>query len=162
MMKLILIRHGDAGAYTLPDEMRQLSELGKQQASETAQWLKNNYTVNQWISSPYLRAVQTMTVLQTAATPTPAMQIVQGITPNDNAREAIDILQNQIDKNSDVVVVVCHMNVIAHIVQLLTDTRAVPFHLAEARVLSGEWGIGLGAMQQVDGFIPTISLGKLI
>ncbi len=39
-MKIILIRHGDAGAYTHPDSERNLSELGKRQANQTAEWLK--------------------------------------------------------------------------------------------------------------------------
>ena len=67
-MKIILIRHGDAGAYTHPDSERNLSELGKRQANQTAEWLKGyaekNGSPDLFISSPYNRAVQTCQIIK--------------------------------------------------------------------------------------------------
>ncbi len=41
-MQLILDRHGDAGAYTLPDHERNLSALGQAPASQTSALLAEN------------------------------------------------------------------------------------------------------------------------
>jgi len=51
-MQLILVRHGDAGAYTLPDHERNLSALGQAQASQTAKWLAENFEPDHFIVSP--------------------------------------------------------------------------------------------------------------
>lgn len=153
-MKLILIRHGDAGAYTLPDELRQLSEMGQKQAQQTGLWLKQNSQPNQWISSPYLRARQTMQVLQTVCESQQSVDIVANITPDDDARTAIAALDAHLGEFDGVAVVVCHMNVIAHMTALLTGTAAQPFSLAQACVLEGECGVGL--MWRVATFCPEI------
>lgn len=148
-MKLIFIRHGDAGAYTHPDHARNLSDLGKSQATQTANWLndftKTNAKPDLFVVSPYNRARQTCDIVRQNFADVP-LKIYEHITPNDNADNAIKGLDAIVDKasietaqkqhpNLDCVVIVCHMNIVANMVAILTGERAEGFHLAEARVL---------------------------
>ncbi len=139
-MKIILIRHGDAGAYTHPDSERNLSDLGKSQARQTAQWLENyaktNGSPTLFISSPYNRAYQTCEIVKQAF-PSVEHIVFEHITPNDNAKNAIDGLADSINilPDDSCVVIVCHMNIIAKMTAILTGDTPEGFHLAEARVL---------------------------
>lgn len=135
-MKIILIRHGDAGAYTHPDSERNLSDLGKAQAQQTADWLTKNHQPTLFISSPYNRAYQTCEIVKQAF-PTVEHRIFEHITPEDNAKNAIDGLSNiinDLDENS-CAVIVCHMSIIAKMAGILTGDMPEGFSLAEARVL---------------------------
>lgn len=146
-MKLIFIRHGDAGAYTHPDHARNLSDLGKAQAQQTANWLnefaKNNPKPDLFIVSPYNRAKQTCDIVHQNFSDVP-LQIYEHITPNDNADNAIKGLDKTIETaqhqnpSLDCVVIVCHMSIVANMVAILTGEHAEGFHLAEARVLETE------------------------
>lgn len=153
-MKLILIRHGDAGAYTLPDHARNLSELGQSQAQQTATWLANHYSPTLFISSPYNRAKQTCEIVKQDFTDIP-LTIVDNITPDDDPKIAIDTLGElltNIDDNA-CVVVVCHMNIIAYMTSILTGEKPTGFQLAEARVLEMEV-VAEYLGNQVGQFIP--------
>lgn len=157
-MKIILIRHGDAGAYTHPDSERNLSELGKSQASQTANWLKDyakkNGSPTLFISSPYNRAYQTCEIVKQNF-PSVEHIVFEHITPDDNAKNAIDGLSdiiNNLAENS-CVVIVCHMSIIAYMTAILTDTTPEGFHLAEARVLETEV-FAPDLAKELDRFIP--------
>lgn len=146
-MKVIFIRHGDAGAYTQPDNARNLSELGKAQAQQTADWLndfaKKNVTPDLFIVSPYNRARQTCDIVRQNFSDVP-LQIYEHITPHNNADNAIKGLDKIIETaqnenpNLDCVVIVCHMSIVAYMVSILTGDTVEGFNLAEARVLETE------------------------
>lgn len=154
-MKLIFIRHGDAGAYTSPDSERQLSPLGQWQATQTGQWLASHYQAWHIITSPYSRARQTAEIIadcQLSSTPSrlpssPSIQppkplrlsVCDGITPDDDPAVGLQAIAKLIDDTTllgdGVVMVVCHMNIIAKMTALLTGEPPCGFGLAEARVL---------------------------
>lgn len=131
-MQVILIRHGNAGAYTQPDHERNLSELGKAQAEQTATWLAANYQPTLFIHSPYNRAAQTCDIVR-ADMP---VLVNAHITPDDDAVFAVNDLANTLDTLADdsVVVIVFHMNIIAKVASIITGDAAAGFDLAEARV----------------------------
>lgn len=154
-MKLILIRHGDAGAYTLPDHARNLSDIGKQQAQQTADWLAKNHSPTLFISSPYNRAKQTCEIVQQHF-PHVEYFMVDNITPDDDPQIAINTLSEllaDIEENA-CVVVVCHMNIIAYMASILTGEKPAGFQLAEARVLEMEI-VAEYLGNQIGQFIPT-------
>lgn len=152
-MKLILVRHGDAGAYTLPDNERNLSNLGKQQAQQTADWLAQ-FKIEQVISSPYNRAMQTAQILNRANLP---LTICPSITPDDNANNGLSaiasLIDGQIIVNDGTVLVVCHMNIIAKLADLLDKAGVQSFHLAEARVFELPF-VATGQGVEVGRFVP--------
>ncbi|MFW2177363.1 MULTISPECIES: SixA phosphatase family protein [unclassified Moraxella] len=142
-MKIILTRHGDAGAYTLPDHERNLSDLGKAQATQTAHWLadyaKKNGSPTLFISSPYNRAYQTCEIVKQGF-PTVPHTVFEHITPDDDAKIAIDGLYPLVEDLAEdsCVVIVCHMNIIAYMASILTGDTPESFGLAEARVFKAE------------------------
>ena len=149
-MQLILVRHGDAGAYTLPDHERNLSPLGAEQAAQTAQWLADNYQPDHFIVSPYNRAQQTLAHIQRHFPEVP-VTTYDGITPDNDADNAVDALGEFI---GDGMVVVCHMNIIAKIASILTDQPLDGFALAEARVY--DMGILAPSLAvEIKRFVPT-------
>ncbi len=167
-MKLILIRHGDAGAYTLPDHERNLSELGKAQATQTGQWLQRYVADNieagikpiQFIVSPYNRARQTLeTILGQTTFKAPNVTICDAITPDDNPSLAVlnlsELISDKIVLEDGYLVVVCHMNIIAQIASILTARSEHGFGLAEARVYELPF-LGAGDAYQIDGFVPNV------
>ena len=148
-MQLILVRHGDAGAYTLPDHERNLSTLGQAQASQTAAWLAKNFEPDHFIVSPYNRA-QTLAQIQQFFPHVP-VTTYEGITPDNDADIAVDALGELV---GDCMVVVCHMNIIAKIAHILTDEPLEGFALAEARVYDmGILAPSLAA--EIKRFVPT-------
>lgn len=153
-MKLILIRHGDAGAYTLPDNERNLSALGQAQAQKTAKWLQQNAKPTLFISSPYNRAMQTCNIVKQGFAEI-EHQIFDKITPDDDAQTAInglsDLLENMND--NDCVVIVCHMNIIAYMAGLLTGEQPESFSLAEARILETSV-VANGLASEIKRFAP--------
>lgn len=154
-MKIILIRHGDAGAYTHPDSERNLSELGQSQAQQTADWLTQHYQPTLFISSPYNRAYQTCEIVKQNFSSIEHI-VFEHITPEDNAKDAINGLADIINLLPDdsCVVIVCHMGIIANMVAILTDTTPEGFNLAEARVLETEVFVP-DLAKEIDRFVPT-------
>lgn len=150
-MKLILVRHGDAGAYTLPDNERNLSELGKTQAQKTAEFL-SQFGIDQAISSPYNRARQTAEIL----TDLP-LTICPTITPDDNAKTGLlsiaELIDDDVIQKDGTVLVVCHMNIIAKMAELLDNQGLDGFGLAEARIFELPF-VGVGQGVEIERFVP--------
>lgn len=160
-MKLVLIRHGDAGAYTLPDAARNLSALGQAQAAQTADFLKTHMpSPDMLIVSPYARARQTLAVLCEALNWQQTPVIYEGVTPDDDARAAIAGLSALIETaglgDDAWVVVVCHMGIIAELAALLSGDTKEDFALAEARIYDLPC-VAVGAnAEQIGHYVPMV------
>lgn len=158
-MKIILMRHGQAEDYprpdststqgSQPDNARQLTEYGRQQAAQTADYIMEHYRPDHFVVSPYDRAQQTLAELQALASDVPA-SVQDNITPSDDAHAAL-IELGHIEANC--LVVVCHMSIVAYIASLLTGTSPEGFSLAEARVFEMEFVMS-GMAKEVDRFVP--------
>ena len=56
---IVLMRHGEAEPYSGQDSSRPLTERGREQASLTGRWLREqNLPISRIVASPYLRAQQ--------------------------------------------------------------------------------------------------------
>ena len=148
-MKIILMRHGQAGEYTHPDSARQLTDFGQQQAEQTAGYIIDNYQPDYFMVSPYVRAQQTLKQLQAIAPKIP-VTIQDNITPGDDARAALAALSRI---EAECLIVVCHMSIIANIASLLTGISPESFALAEARVFEMEFVMS-GMATEIDRFVP--------
>lgn len=148
-MKLILMRHGQAEDHTRPDSARQLTDYGQQQAVQTAEYITSHYTPDHFVVSPYDRAQQTLSQLQAYVPDVPA-SIQDNITPADDARTALTALA---DIDSECLVVVCHMSIVAHIASVLTGDYPESFALAEARVFEMDFMLA-GMATEIDRFVP--------
>ena len=148
-MKIILVRHGQAEDETRPDSARQLTDFGKQQAAQTAEYVTTHYQPDRFLVSPYDRAQQTLAEFQTRAPDVPS-SVQDNITPADDARQAlIDIGKVE----ATCLVVVCHMSIVAHIAGLLTGDYPESFSLAEARVFEMDFVMS-GMATEINRFVP--------
>lgn len=151
-MLLTLVRHGEASpARDGNDNKRPLTERGHQQAEQTALFLKDSVQPDIFIVSPLLRAQETLLHIQ-ALFPEINVLICDKIKPQDDAEDAIDWLSQLPFEN---IVVVCHMNVVAHIAEQLTHEHFHGFNLAEARIYE-QSVIANGLSTQRKAFVPTV------
>ncbi|MGP4952277.1 SixA phosphatase family protein [Psychrobacter sp. T6-1] len=148
-MKIILMRHGQAEDISRPDSARQLTEFGHSQAVQTAEYIVNNFNPDHFVVSPYDRAQQTLAELQALA-PNVPVTVQDNITPSDNANNALTTLATI---ESECMVVVCHMSIIANIAGLLTNDYPEGFSLAEARVFEMDFVMS-GMATESDRFVP--------
>lgn len=151
-MQLTLVRHGEAAPpVNGNDTKRPLTERGHLQAEQTAQYLKDIVKPEVFVVSPLLRAQETLAHLQAFYKDVPVV-ICNAIKPDDDAKVAVEWL-SQLPYES--IVVVCHMNVVAHIASILTAESFHPFHLSEARIYD-QAVIAAGLSTQLKSFIPAV------
>ncbi|ANF81542.1 phosphohistidine phosphatase [Acinetobacter sp. NCu2D-2] len=151
-MHLTLVRHGEAShPFQVSDHQRPLTERGHLQAEQTAQFLKNTVKPEVFVVSPLLRAQQTSSHLQQQFKDVPVV-VCNTIKPDDDAKVAVEWL-SQLPYES--IVVVCHMNVVAHLSSLLTGESFYSYALAEARIFE-QAVIAEGLSTQIKSFIPTV------
>lgn len=164
-MKLIFVRHGQATAYCADDAGRDLTDFGKQQAQETADFLANYATctpIDVIITSPYHRAAQTANIILNTlinANQNPKLLTLDSITPDDNPSrgldDIIDIIYHEcgVDNDNLTIVIVCHMPIVARMVAILDGLSLCGFELAECRILQ-TYVIAPNLARQVAQFIP--------
>jgi phosphohistidine phosphatase len=149
-MLLTLVRHGEAHpALDGQDEKRALSPRGQAQAKETAAALQQWIHPDVFVVSPLVRAQQTLSYLQ-AHFPDVPVVICNTIKPDDDAKVAVEWL-SQLPYES--IAVVCHMNVVAYIEQIIVQAPFHPFQLAEARMYE-QAVIAAGLSTRIKQFIP--------
>lgn len=149
-MQLTLVRHGEAHpAFDGNDEKRALSPRGQAQAQETAAALKQWIRPDVFVVSPLVRAQQTLSYLQ-AHFPDVPVVVCNTIKPDDDAKVAVEWL-SQLPYES--IAVVCHMNVVAYIEQILVHAPFHPFQLAEARIYD-QAVIAAGLSTRIKQYIP--------
>lgn len=149
-MQLTLVRHGEASpAVNGNDDKRPLTKRGHKQAQQTAEYLKDMIKPDVFVVSPLLRAQETLAHLQHYFHDVPVL-VCNKIKPEDDAKSAVEWL-SQLPYGA--IVVVCHMNVVAHISSLLTSESFHPYALAEARIYE-QAVIAAGLSTQLKSFIP--------
>lgn len=149
-MQLTLVRHGEASpAVNGNDDKRPLTKRGHKQAQQTAEYLKDMIQPDVFVVSPLLRAQETLAHLQHYFQNVPVL-VCNKIKPEDDAKSAVEWL-SQLPYES--IVVMCHMNVVAHISSLLTSEAFHPYALAEARIYE-QAVIAAGLSTQLKSFIP--------
>ena len=149
-MQLTLVRHGEASpAVNGNDDKRPLTKRGHKQAQQTAEYLKDMIKPDVFVVSPLLRAQETLAHLEHYFHDVPVL-VCNKIKPEDDAKSAVEWL-SQLPYES--IVVVCHMNVVAHISSLLTSESFHPYALAEARIYE-QAVIAAGLSTQLKSFIP--------
>lgn len=164
-MKVIFVRHGQAAPYCEDDAGRDLTDFGRLQVQQTAQYLTKYYQLDLIITSPYNRADQTAKILLSQALAlgqNPIFMSLSSITPDENPMIAIDDLEDIVrtkfgeDLDDKCVAVVCHMPIVASMVARLENLSPASFELAEARILQmSVLAQGLATTQDV--FIPNHS-----
>lgn len=151
-MFLTLVRHGEASpSLDGNDSKRPLTARGHQQARQTAGYLKDHVQPDIFVVSTLLRAQETLTHIQSLF-PDVEVFICDKIKPDDDAKEAVEWLSQLPFQN---IVVVCHMNVVAHMAEIISSESFDPFALAEARIYE-QTIIADGLSTQRKTFVPSV------
>lgn len=140
-MKLILVRHGEAnpvdGETIKTDSERTLTERGHAQARQTAEFVlskSDTFSPDLLVVSPFIRARQTMQAFEDMLGK--QAQVYNHITPVDDDKIALEYLSDLAESTqSQCVLVVCHMDIVARLHARATADSYRGFLLAEARVL---------------------------
>lgn len=112
-MKLIIMRHGQAGWNAPSDAQRPLTRQGRNEIKRTADKLKLA-KVDKVLASPYLRAQQSGEIVA-GALGCP-MDTMNGITPDDSPFEAINALPQ-----SGTILLASHMPLVSALTGLLCE-----------------------------------------
>ena len=149
-MQLTLVRHGEAHpAFDARDEKRSLTPRGQAQAKETAEAIHAWIQPEVFVVSPLVRAQQTLSYLQQYFPNVPVV-VCDAIKPDDDAKVAIEWLSHLPYES---IAVVCHMNVVAYMEQILLQQPFHAFQLAEARIYE-QAVIAAGLSTRTQQFIP--------
>lgn len=144
-MKLWLLRHGAAEAYQKHDADRQLTEQGRQQVLQAAEFLRG-VNFDRVLSSPYIRARQTTELICAALPYAGTVEIVPWLTPEDDVREVVRKLDGYPVKN---LLIVAHQPLLGYLASWLVDAdrqHGLPMDTASVACLEGDF-VGAGLMQ---------------
>lgn len=136
-MRLWLLRHGQATAYVAHgDHLRELTALGRREAQSAARYLPSSLPLV--LTSPYVRAQQTAAEVMGLLAGRPSLQVQPGITPDDDPRAALQLLQQCAEEEF---LVVCHQPIIGALAGLLLHghlQQPLGFHTGTLMCLEGD------------------------
>ncbi|MCC6077342.1 phosphohistidine phosphatase SixA [Pseudomonas sp. GCM10022188] len=137
-MRLWLLRHGQAGPYVRSgDHLRELTEHGRREALHAAGHLLGE-DLDAILVSPYVRARQTADLVHEALGGGAKLITVDGVTPDDDPREALRMLAG---RREGKLLVVSHQPLIGMLAGLLVYGHLqtpLPFNTATLALLEGE------------------------
>ena len=137
-MRLWLLRHGQAGPYVQTgDHLRELTAHGRREVLHAAGHLLGE-PLQAILSSPYVRARQTAELVHEALDRRPPLLTLEGITPDDDPRRALQALAERTEGD---LLVVSHQPLIGALAGLLVHgnlQQPPPFNTASLALLEGE------------------------
>ncbi|WP_392561889.1 phosphohistidine phosphatase SixA [Orbus sturtevantii] len=126
MIKIYVMRHGEAGYSAISDSSRSLTPLGHKQCTSVANWLNaQNITFDLALVSPYVRAQQTFSIIANA------VGVKQNETndllkPNGHAAHIVDNLNLLPLMGVESVLIVSHLPLVGYLVNELCPQVTPP------------------------------------
>ena len=154
-MQILLMRHGEAEVRHRSDSERQLTDLGREQARQSAAWMLNHgYSLDGLFASPYVRAQQSAgEVSDMLDVP---ISTSASLLPETDPKDVLIWLDGLDIPEEGVIALVCHMPVVARLAGYLCDgsgRHAPGFSLAEVVVIDVPI-LAAGQGHRSGGFIP--------
>lgn len=118
-MRLYLMRHGQAHPVAARDELRELTPRGASESRDIADIHLRQAFTRLW-ASPYVRAQQTMAMVQEGAGLSGKVQTLRFITPDDDPQDVLDQLQ-PLTSEDGCYLIVTHQPLIGRLISLLVD-----------------------------------------
>ncbi|OPX55810.1 phosphohistidine phosphatase, SixA [Oceanospirillum multiglobuliferum] len=144
-MKLIIVRHGEAGV-AATDPERALTANGRQQVQRITQAMKDELIGSIAYASPYLRAQQTLELISQGLGEQDG-QTLAFITPDDAPEPVLSWLALQSDA---CLMLVSHQPLVSRLISLLVDgveSAAYPMDTASIAILEADvWAKGLARL----------------
>ena len=152
IMKLIIMRHGEAEPSNTSDKMRSLTAHGWRQTKETAKWLAthvvNNKQIDLALVSPYVRAQQSFESLSSVINCKQKMDVAE-LIPSAKAQKAHLVLDRFLSENPQAqsVIIVSHMPLICFLLdELLMSQQACLFDTSGLAIIEYDRQVSSGML----------------
>lgn len=148
-MRVLIMRHGEAGMHAPSDAERSLTEFGKAHSIEAAKWIATQLTsfnisqLDKALVSPYLRAQQTLNAVSTVLNIN-NIETVSELTPSGNEERVADYLRVLAGQGVSSVMIVSHLPLVGYLVTELCPDIYPPMFATSAVVgitLDAETGL---------------------
>ena len=116
-MKIWILRHGQAEGLAPSDELRALTDEGREEVQVMAAQLAGQ-SLDAVLASPYLRAQQTAQIVQQQIQLRRGVATVAWLTPDDDPRRVLDFLAERAEQN---LLLVSHQPLVSQLISLLVE-----------------------------------------
>lgn len=133
VMRLFIMRHGEAELMATSDKARHLNARGKEQSSLQGMWLKSTaLKLDKVLVSPYTRALETFDQLNEVYEQklTEKLEIWDGITPYGDSGMVSDYLSVLAEKGMENVLIISHLPLVGDIVKEMCGRNPASFYPA--------------------------------
>ena len=155
IMKLVIMRHGQAESFRKPDETRALTSDGNTQAFTAGKWLAENEKVSLPIDlalvSPYVRAEQTYEQFNQQVHISQKV-ICEDIVPDGNPSHTHDYIRALIEETPSLecILVVSHMPFVSYFLEdVLLDKKSMLFDTSSMAIVNYDPILGGGYLETV-------------
>jgi phosphohistidine phosphatase len=147
-MKIIVMRHGEAAHEAGRDDLRPLTNRGREQSIKMAEWVADQLPrIDRVLVSPFLRAQQTWSAIQEHLPVAAHIEEVHDLVPYGRSEVVSDYLRASAD---DYVLIISHLPLVGYIVNDLCANAVPPMF-----VTSGMAGVtfidGKGQLDWLEG-----------
>jgi len=119
-MQLLIVRHGEAEPSAASDDVRHLTQRGRDTTAVLAQALiKKSFEPTQIWASPLVRAQQTATILQKQLAFTSPIRECRAAIPEGDVRECLALLQHE--KAEEVILLASHQPFVSQLISWLCN-----------------------------------------
>lgn len=155
IMKLIIMRHGEAERPQKRDKTRSLTSLGEKQANVAGRWL-NTYLgsaqpVDIALISSYKRAQQTFEQLSKQVVVT-QKQVCESVIPEGNPKTAHDFVKLLFEGKTrpSVILIVSHMPFVSYFLEEVhADKKSILFDTSSVVIVNYDLITGAGVIESI-------------
>lgn len=155
IMKLIIMRHGEAETLRVRDYTRNLTPHGEKQAAEAGRWLASylgaDVPIDLALASSYVRAQQTFQQLSSQVRVITS-QVCEDVIPEGDPKLAHDFVKVLIEDvpSSNVVLIVSHMPFVSYFLEEVhTDKQTMLFDTSSLVVVNYNVERGTGVIDNI-------------
>lgn len=126
-MQIFIMRHGEAAIDAASDALRPLTERGKRESIEMAEWMtKQGHTTDYVLVSPYLRAQQTLDAVKADLVLPNKIETDEGLIPGGNPSHIAHYLRALGDTGYKNILVISHLPLVGYVVAELCPAVCAP------------------------------------
>lgn len=126
-MQIFIMRHGEAAIDAASDAIRPLTERGKRESIEMAEWMtKQGHTIDYVLVSPYLRAQQTLDAVKADLVLPNKIETDEGLIPGGNPSHIAHYLRALGDTGYKNILVISHLPLVGYVVAELCPAVCAP------------------------------------
>lgn len=155
IMKLIIMRHGEAESFRVQDKTRNLTHHGKKQAADAGLWLADylgeHRPIDLALTSSYARALQTYEHLSLHVTVTKSL-VCDDVIPEGDPKVAHDFIKTLIQDSpsTKVILIVSHMPFVSYFLEEVhVEKQTMLFDTSSLVVVEYDEVRGTGVIENI-------------